>query len=52
MLQFEGLPDWQKAEVNLIATKKTKKADHGLKARWLELDERVHRWVLEQHVER
>ncbi|XP_072220783.1 zinc finger MYM-type protein 4-like isoform X2 [Leuresthes tenuis] len=41
--------DWRKAEVNLAAMKKTKKANRGLKARWPELEERVHRWVLEQH---
>ena len=40
--------DWQKAEVYLTAMRKTKKANRGLKARWPELEERVHRWVLEQ----
>ncbi|XP_054649836.1 uncharacterized protein zgc:113149 isoform X4 [Dunckerocampus dactyliophorus] len=40
--------DWQKAELSLTAMKKTKKANRGLKARWPELEERVHRWVLEQ----
>ena len=40
--------DWRKAEVNLTAMKKTKKANRGLKARWPELKERVRRWVLEQ----
>ena len=41
--------DWRKAEVNLTAMKKTKKANRGLKPRWPELEDRVHRWVLEQH---
>ena len=41
--------DWQKAEVNPTAMKKTNKAYRGLEARWLELEERIHRWVLEQH---
>ena len=40
--------DWRKAEETLIAMKKTKKANRGLKARWPELEERVHRWVIEQ----
>lgn len=40
--------DWRKAEVILSAMKKTKKARRGLKARWPVLEERVHRWVLEQ----
>ena len=40
--------DWRKAEVTLTAMKKTKKANRGLKARWPELEEQVHRWVLEQ----
>ena len=34
--------DWRKAEETLIAMKKTKKANRGLKARWPELEERVH----------
>ena len=41
---------WRKAEVNLTTMKKTKKAIRGLKARWPELEERVHRWVLEQRI--
>lgn len=40
--------DLRKAEVTLIAMKKTKKAKRGLKAQWPELEEQVHRWVLEQ----
>lgn len=40
--------DWRKAEATLTAMKATKKANRGLKARWPELEERVHRWVLEQ----
>lgn len=40
--------DWRKAEATLTAMKATKKAHRGLKARWSELEERVHRWVLEQ----
>nr|XP_057936246.1 uncharacterized protein zgc:113149 isoform X4 [Doryrhamphus excisus] len=40
--------DWQKAELFLTTMKKTKKANRGLKARWPQLEERVHRWVLEQ----
>lgn len=40
--------DWRKTEVTLTQMKKTKKANRGLKARWPELEERVHRWVLEQ----
>ena len=40
--------DWRKAEVNFTAVKKTKKANRRLEARWPELEERVHRWVLEQ----
>ena len=39
--------DWRKAEVNPTAMKKTKKANRGMKARWPELEERVHRWVLQ-----
>ena len=40
--------DWRKAEVTLTTMKKTKKANRGLKARWPELEKRVHSWVLEQ----
>lgn len=40
--------DWQKAEDTLTAMKKTKKANRGLKARWPQLEEQVHKWVLEQ----
>ncbi|KAK7890944.1 hypothetical protein WMY93_022907 [Mugilogobius chulae] len=40
--------DWRKAEATLTTMKKTKKANRGLKARWPELEERVHKWVLEQ----
>ncbi|XP_062393557.1 zinc finger protein 397-like [Sardina pilchardus] len=40
--------DWRKAEATLAAMKKTKKANRGQKARWPELEERVHRWALEQ----
>ena len=40
--------DWRKTEVTLTQMKKTKKANRGLKARWPELEERVHRLVLEQ----
>ena len=40
--------DWRKGEVNLTVMKKTKKANRRLKARWPEMEERVHRWVLEQ----
>lgn len=40
--------DWRKAEFTLTLMKKTKKANRGLKARWPELEERVHRWALEQ----
>ncbi|KAJ0000467.1 hypothetical protein NQD34_012309 [Periophthalmus magnuspinnatus] len=40
--------NWRKAEVNLISMKKTKKANRGLKARWPELEEQLHKWVLEQ----
>ena len=38
----------EKQEVTLTAMKKRKKANRGLKARWPELEEQVHRWVLEQ----
>ncbi len=40
--------DWRKVEATLSAMKKTKKANRGLKARWPQLEERVHQWVLEQ----
>ena len=40
--------DWRKAELNLTAVKKTKEANRRLEARRPELEERVHRWVLEQ----
>lgn len=33
--------DWQKAEVTLTTVKKTKTANHGRKARWPELEQRV-----------
>jgi len=39
--------DWRKAEVHLTAMKKTKEANRRLNARWPELEERVHSWVLE-----
>lgn len=42
--------DWRKAEDTLAAMKKTKKANRGMKPRWPKLEERVHRWVLEQRV--
>uniref|UniRef100_A0A3P8W7B6 HTH CENPB-type domain-containing protein n=2 Tax=Cynoglossus semilaevis TaxID=244447 RepID=A0A3P8W7B6_CYNSE len=40
--------DWRKTEACLIAMKKSKKANRGLKARWPELEQRLHRWVLDQ----
>lgn len=40
--------DWREAEATLAVMKKTKKANHGLKARWPQLEERVCQWVLEQ----
>ncbi|KAK1876233.1 Pogo transposable element with KRAB domain [Dissostichus eleginoides] len=40
--------DWCKAEATLISMKKTKRANRGLKARWPELEQRVHTWVLGQ----
>ena len=36
--------DWRKLTITTM--KKTKKANRGLKARWPELEERVHRWVV------
>lgn len=40
--------DWRKAEATLAAMRKDKRANRGLKARWPELEERLHGWVLEQ----
>ena len=40
--------DWCKAEATLVSMKKTKRANRGLKARWPELEQRVHTWVLGQ----
>lgn len=40
--------DWRKAEDTLNAMKKTKKANRGLKARWPEVEEQLHKWFLEQ----
>lgn len=40
--------DWRKAKDALKAMKKTKKANRGLKPRWPQLEEQVHKWVLEQ----
>lgn len=40
--------DWCKAEATLISMKKTKRANRGMKARWPELEQRVHTWVLGQ----
>lgn len=36
-------------QTTLTAMKKTKKANCGLKARWPQLEEQVHQWVLGQH---
>ncbi|XP_037095214.1 DNA (cytosine-5)-methyltransferase 3C-like isoform X2 [Syngnathus acus] len=44
----KGVRMWRKAKVALTAMKKTKKANRGLKARWPQLEEQVHRWALEQ----
>ncbi|XP_019720741.1 DNA (cytosine-5)-methyltransferase 3B-like isoform X2 [Hippocampus comes] len=43
-----GVRAWRKAKVTLLAMKKTRKANRGQKARWPQLEERVHRWALEQ----
>lgn len=40
--------DWRKAEEALSTMRRSKRANRGLKARWPQLEEHVHRWVLDQ----
>ncbi|KAF4792278.1 hypothetical protein TURU_122928 [Turdus rufiventris] len=40
--------NWRKQEDDLRLAKKTKKSFHGNKARWLQLEDRLDRWISEQ----